>query len=155
VPYLKENIIPNIEIGARRAGKTRADLSLACAVFVVVGRDEQEIRANAALVKSQIAFYASTPSYASVMDIHGWGDIREELSKMASTGRWNEMGDVITNDMLNEFAVIAAPEELAQKVKTRYEGLLDRVGYYFPFDPNDEDKKMIWENATSVFTHTA
>jgi probable F420-dependent oxidoreductase len=151
VRYLKEQIISNIEAGARSAGRTRADVNLSCAIFIVPARDEREAQAHAAPVKSQIAFYASTPSYAPVLDLHGWGDIRAELGKMARSGQWDKMGEVIDDTMLNEFAVIAAPEELAQRVKDRYQGLLDRVGYYFPFEPEDTNKAPIWENAAQIF----
>jgi probable F420-dependent oxidoreductase len=149
--YLCEVIIPAIEDGARKAGRSRADISLNCAVFVVPGRDDQEIRNNAALVRAQIAFYASTPSYAAVMDLHGWSEVRAELTQMAREGRWHEMGDRISDDMLAEFAVIGPPEELAHNVQARYAGLLDRVGYYFAFDPDDAEKHPLWENAAAVF----
>ncbi len=149
--YLREVIIPAVEAGAQQAGRRRSDISLNCAVFVVPGRDDQEIRSSAALVRSQIAFYASTPSYAAVMDLHGWSDVRAELTQMAREGRWHEMGDRISDDMLAEFAVIGAPEELAHKVQQRYAGLLDRVGYYFPFDPHDSERQMLWKNAAAVF----
>ncbi len=153
VRYLKEQIIPNIELGAHNTGRTRTDVNLSCAVFVVAARDEREAQVNAAPVKSQIAFYASTPSYAPVLDLHGWGDVRTELSKMARSGKWDKMGEVIDDMMLNEFAVVAAPEELAQVVKARYDGLLDRVGYYFPFEPDNPEKAAIWKNAGRVFCH--
>ncbi len=149
--YLREVIIPAVEAGARKAGRSRADVSLNCAVFVVPGRDQQEIRNNAVLVRSQIAFYASTPSYAAVMDLHGWSDTRVELTQMAREGRWGEMGDRISDDMLAEFAVVGAPEELARKVQERYTGLLDRAGYYFAFDPHDSERRALWENAAAVF----
>jgi probable F420-dependent oxidoreductase len=151
IRYLKELIIPNIEIGAQRANRTRNEVSLNCGVFVVTGRDDEEIRNNAVPIKSQIAFYASTPSYHSVMEMHGWVDVANRLNQMFREMRWAEMWELITDDMLHEFAVVAPVDELAGKVKERYEGLLDRVGYYWPFNPDEEDKKYIWENAAKVF----
>jgi hypothetical protein len=61
------------------------------------------------------------------------------------------MGELISDDMLSEFAVIAPVDEIAHAVKARYEGLLDRVGYYFPFVPGEEDKEIVWRNAAEVF----
>jgi hypothetical protein len=60
---------------------------------------------------------------------------------------WQEISD----EMLHEVAVVAAPDELADAVKERYAGLLDRIGYYFPFKPHEEDKKIIWDNAAKAF----
>lgn len=153
VKYLKELIIPNIEIGAQKANRTRQEVKLTCAIFVVTGRTAEETQNNAIMAKSQIAFYASTPSYSSVMEMHGWGDLAQRLNAMSREGRWAEMWQEISDDMLNEFAVVAPPEDLPHKVKERYAGLLDRVGFYFPFVPDGADKKLIWDSAAQVFGH--
>jgi probable F420-dependent oxidoreductase len=150
--YLKELIIPNIEAGAQKAGRTRADVKLTCAVFVVTGRNEEEASNNAIMAKSQIAFYASTPSYASVMEMHGWQEVAARLNAMSREGRWAEMWQEISDEMLNEIAVVAPPDELPYKLKERYEGLLDRVGYYYPYIPDEEDKRLVWEYAAKVFS---
>src|SRR5690606_34104865 len=126
VRYLKELVIPNIERGAAKAGRSRSDCQISCAVFVVTGRNEEEMKNNAVFVRSQIAFYASTPSYSPVMEMHGWLDLHNKLNAMSREGRWFEMGELISDDVLREFAVIAPVDELAHAVKERYEGLLDR-----------------------------
>lgn len=152
VQYLKELIIPNIEAGAKRSNRSREDVKLTCAIFVVTGKDAEEIRNNAIATKSQIAFYASTPSYSSVLEMHGWQDLGERLGKMTREGRWSEMWQEISDNMLNEIAVVAPIDELAHKVKERYTGLLDRIGYYFPFIPGEADKQVIWESAAKTFS---
>jgi probable F420-dependent oxidoreductase len=152
VRYLKTLVIPNIERGAQKAGRTRAECALSCAIFVVTGQDAREIADNAGFVRSQIAFYASTPSYKGVMDMHGWGDLALRLNELSREGRWFEMGDLISDEMLNEFAVVAPVGELAQAVRERYDGLLDRVGYYFPFVPDEREREMVWRGAADVFS---
>jgi probable F420-dependent oxidoreductase len=151
VRYLNELVIPNIERGAQKAGRTRADCALSCAIFVVTGKDDEDIKNNAAPIRSQIAFYASTPSYKVVMDMHGWGELAGRLNAMSREGRWYEMGDLITDEMLHEFAVVAPVDQLARAVKARYEGLLDRVAYYFPFEPEDKERESIWRGAAEAF----
>jgi len=151
VRYLQELVIPNIERGAEKANRKREDCALSCAVFVVTGKDAQEIKDNAGFVRSQIAFYASTPSYRPVMEMHGWGELADRLNGLSREGRWFEMGELIDDEMLNTFAVVAPVDELAQAVKARYEGLLDRVGYYFPFLPEEEERAIVWQGAAKVF----
>jgi probable F420-dependent oxidoreductase len=143
--YLRESIIPAIESGAQSAGRARADLELSSAVFVVTQPDEAEA------VKQQIAFYASTANYRPVMDLHGWGDLHLRLNQLAREGKWREMGPLIPDDMLRAFAVVAPADELASAVRARYDGLLDRVGYYFAFQPGDADRQTIWRSAADVF----
>jgi probable F420-dependent oxidoreductase len=151
VRYLRERIIPNIEAGAAKAGRTRADVQLACALFVVTGRNADEIQANSILAKSQIAFYASTPSYRAVLDLHGWGDLGTRLNTMIRENRWGELWTEISDDMLDQIAVVAPPDELPYRVRERYDGLLDRVGYYFPFVPQEAGKQYLWEQAARAF----
>jgi hypothetical protein len=71
---------------------------------------------------------------------------------MSREGRWFEMGELISDEMLNQFAVVAPMDELAQAVKARYTGLLDRVGYYFPFMPEEKEREIVWRSAAEVFT---
>ncbi len=148
--YLREAIIPNIEQGAASAGRTRADVQLTCAIFVVTGENEQAIENAKGAVKSQIAFYASTPSYESVLELHGWTDVAQQLNNLSRQGRWIEMGALITDDMLNEFAVVAPHDQLARRVRERYAGLLDRIGYYFPFELGVNE--ALWQDAVKVLS---
>ncbi|MBL8163010.1 MAG: TIGR03617 family F420-dependent LLM class oxidoreductase [Anaerolineae bacterium] len=151
VRYLKEVIIPNIEAGAQKSGRTRADIKLTCAIFVVTGQTADEMQNNRIMAKSQIAFYASTPSYGSVLALHGWDDLGERLNRLIREGRWGDLWQEISDEMLDQIAVVAPPDELPYKVKERYAGLLDRVGYYFPFVPDEDDKQMMWNNAAKAF----
>lgn len=148
--YLREVLIPAIEDGGDRTGRTRNDLSLSCAVFVVTGQTDADIEASKIATKSQIAFYASTPSYSKVLELHGWQDLIPELNIMLRRNKWDEMHTLISDEMLEHFAVVAPPDELPYKVRERYEGLLDRVGFYFPFEPSDDSKRMIWEHASKA-----
>ncbi len=148
--YIREAIIPNLEQGAAKANRTRADVALTCGVFVVTGADEHEVEAAKAMVKMQIAFYASTPTYQTVLALHGWQDVSEELNNLSKQGRWAEMGGLISDGMLDEFAVVAPPDQLARRVRERYEGLLDRVSYYFPFEPGANE--ALWRDGVSVLS---
>jgi hypothetical protein len=87
----------------------------------------------------QIAFYASTPSYRAVMDLHGWGDAAEKLSGFASKGEWAEMPMLITDEMLDQFCLRTTTENLAGAWKARYAGLADRLTLYTPFVPGEKD----------------
>lgn len=129
VKYLDEVALPNIAAGAEGAGRTLADVERVSTVFVVTGRDEAEMTAAAGPIKQQIAFYASTPSYAPVLETHGW-DFGNRLNNMSKRGEWEAMADVITDEVLNEVAVVAPVEELGARIRERYGDRLQRVGFY-------------------------
>lgn len=148
--YLREVTRPAIQEGAGKTGRSIEDVALTCSVFVVTGRNEEEIQRNMIEIKSQIAFYASTPSYHKVLDAHGWGDFGEKMNKMTKENKWDVMWKEVPDDIFHEFAVVAPPDELPYAVREKYEGLLDRVGYYFPFDPSDDSRQIVWEYASKA-----
>jgi probable F420-dependent oxidoreductase len=150
--YLREVLLPAFQAG-RMAGGLKESLSLSCAVFVVTGEDTEAIEASKQLTKSQIAFYASTPSYSKVLELHGWTDLVPRLNALLRRNRWSEMHALISDDMLEAFAVIAPPDELPYKLRERYTGLLDRAGFYFPFEPEDNAKLIIWQHAAKALGH--
>ncbi len=142
--YLRQVILPAVEEGLRISGRQRSRLELVSSVFVIPGDTQTEKAAASHPIRQQIAFYASTPSYAPVMELHGWGDTREQLSRLAAKGRWGEMPSLISDEMLDVFAISGTWLELPDKIMARYEGLLDRVMYYLPFVPGDMDERWRW-----------
>jgi probable F420-dependent oxidoreductase len=129
--YLAEFVLPNIEAGAKSAGRDLRDVEIATSVFVIGGDTPPERNALRAEVRRQISFYASTPSYHTVFALHGWQDAADALSQLASRGKWDEMPSLVTDQMLDAFAIEGAWEELPQLLVRRYDGLLGRVAYYF------------------------
>ncbi len=138
--HLREAIIPEIEEGLAKSGRSRKDIDIATTAFVITGRDAAEIEAAKAPIRQQISFYASTRTYRRVLDAHGWGDVCERLNEKTSRGDWGGMADEITDEMLETFAVIGTHDEVAGKLRTKYAGLLDRVAYYMPFRPGENDR---------------
>lgn len=147
--YLRDVLLPAFKAGREAAGRSDR-LTLSCAVFVVTGESDEAIEASRNMTKSQIAFYASTPSYSKVLELHGWADLIPRLNALLRRNRWDEMHTLISDDMLEAFAVIAPPAELPYKLRERYAGLLDRAGFYFPFEPEDSTKRVIWQYAAEA-----
>ncbi len=144
--YIHEVTLPSIELGLQQSNRSRADIQLSSAIFVATDEAEKE------MARAQISFYASTPSYRPVMEIHGWGETGETLSNMAAHKRWGEMPALVTDEMLDQFAVIAdKPEDLPARIKQRYEGLLDRITFYTPFEPGEDTAK--WRTIVGAFKH--
>jgi probable F420-dependent oxidoreductase len=146
--YLREVILPNVQKGLAEGGRSRADVALSSSVFVITGETSEEMARAREEVRSQVAFYASTPGYRRVMDLHGWSQVREQLSALAMRQHWAEMPALVTDDMLAQFAVQGQPDEIPALVHLRYRGLLDRVTFYLPFDPQ---RAALWRTWTAAF----
>ncbi len=125
--YLREVTLPAIDEGLAASGRTRKDFQISYPVFVVTGRDEKELQQNSVATRKQIAFYGSTPAYKGVLDCIGAGEIQPRLNLMSKEGRWDEMGTLITDDILQEFAVVAEPRHIARDIRARYGDVIDRT----------------------------
>ena len=96
-------------------------------------------------ISRQIAFYASTPAYRPVLDLHGWGELGPELTTMSKRGQWAEMGTLIDDSMLNEFAIVAEPRDVASKLLARYGGKIDRLACTFSFNGKEQREATLKE----------
>jgi probable F420-dependent oxidoreductase len=130
--YLHEVTMPAVQRGLQRSGRDRSAFEVACPVFVVTGKDDDEMGAGAAGVRKQIAFYGSTPAYRKVLELHGWGGVADELHRLSLQGEWDAMATLIDDDILNAFAVVATTDKLAAALKDRCDGIVDRVMPTFP-----------------------
>ncbi len=140
VAYLQERVQPWVAAGAAAAGRGLADVEFSTTVFAIVGDTEAERAAAREAVRQQISFYASTPSYRPVLDLHGWGDLGEQLGRLAVRQRWEEMPALVPDDMVGVFAVEGSWAGIGPAIQARYTGLLDRVALYLPFVPGVRDE---------------
>jgi len=131
--YVREVTLPGLERGFTTSGRTRADFTLSLPVFVVTGTTDEEWEAARRGTKQQIAFYGSTPGYHGVLRLHGWDDIGTQLNQLSRKGEWVAMGELITDEMLETFAVVAPPGDLAAGIVARYGDVLDRVSFDTPY----------------------
>jgi probable F420-dependent oxidoreductase len=145
--YLREVTLPALERGAARAGKTRADLTVSYPGFVVTGTTDEERAAATKAVKEQIAFYGSTPGYRPVLELHGWGDLQTELNTLSKRGEWGTMGELITDDVLDAFAVVCSFDDVPARLRQRFDGLVDRFSFYTPYAVTPEQ----WRSVISGF----
>ncbi|MHB8465335.1 MAG: TIGR03617 family F420-dependent LLM class oxidoreductase [Acidimicrobiales bacterium] len=125
--YVREVTLPALQRGLDKSGRTRADVEVTCPGFIaVVERDEQLEKARSGM-RRHLAYYASTPAYRPVLDLHGWGDLQLELYGCSKRGDWGAMDGLIDDEMLDTFTIITTPDALAAEVGARYGGVADRI----------------------------
>lgn len=130
--YLREVTAPTIEATLEKNGRKREDFEIVYPIFTVTADTEEQFNEIKMATKKQISFYGSTPSYRPVLDLHGLGDLQTELNLMSKQGRWDEMAELITDDILDDFAVVGEPEAVARGIKSRYGDIIDRTTLQFP-----------------------
>ncbi|WP_255682139.1 TIGR03617 family F420-dependent LLM class oxidoreductase [Natrinema sp. SYSU A 869] len=125
--YTDDIIAPTVAEGADREDRSLEDVSLSASPFVVTGETDEERERSRAEVRQRIAFYGSTRTYHDVLAHHGWRAVGEELHDLSKDGKWEEMADLVTDEMVATFAIEAPPEELLSQAEDVYGGIADRV----------------------------
>jgi len=142
VRYLDEVVAPELAGGQEAAMRDPGTVAVSASVLVATGRTAEEVTEAAKKTKAQIAFYASTPAYRRVLELHGW-DVGPELSAMSRRGQWDTMGDLVSDAMLDEVAVVAPVPELGCRLRERYGGRLDRIGVYPSVSLRDAEWRLV------------
>lgn len=132
--YLTEVTVPALRRGRAAAGRADGDLGIALAPFVVLGSTRQELASAVLATRKRIAFYASTPAYRKVLDLHGWAGLHDELYAGSRRGDWDRMATLVTDEMLDEFAVVGTPAEVAEQLCGRYAAVASRLSFNAPYD---------------------
>ena len=140
--YLKEVTVPALDAGLAKAGRSRSDYELSYTAFVVTG-DDKAREAAAGMVRNQVSFYGSTPAYRGVLELHGWGDLQTELNTLSKQNRWGDMAKLITDDILETFAVVAPIDEVPKRLAERYGGVIDRMSFYVPVSSDPDQRAEV------------
>jgi probable F420-dependent oxidoreductase len=125
--YLREVTLPAVERVLKARGRSRAQFRIGGGPFMAVAEREEDLAEQIRAVKERIAFYASTPSYRGVLNLHGWRDLHIELLRLSKAGRWREMGALIDDEVLRTFCIVGTPMQAAQELVRSYSGILDIV----------------------------
>jgi probable F420-dependent oxidoreductase len=141
--YLREVTLPAVERGLAKSGRSRADFQVVYPGFVVSGTTEESFAQTKQAVCKQIAFYGSTPAYAPVLGIEGWGELQPELNRLSKQGQWDEMGTLITDEVLDKFAVVGEPDAAVDKFLSRFGDVVDRTTGSFPSRDSDHARAIL------------
>lgn len=125
--YMEEQILPRITETLAANGRKRDDFEVSFPPFVITGQNEEAFEAAKAQVRYRISFYASTPAYRPVLECHDWQDLQPRLNHLSKNNGWDKMPGLISDEMLETFAVMGEPMEVAEQIKTRYGHLVDRI----------------------------
>jgi probable F420-dependent oxidoreductase len=135
---IAELTLPALKKGLAKSGRSLASYDVAAQLLVAAGETDEQLAAARGAVKSQIAFYGSTPAYRAVLECHGFGAIGEELNGLSKRGDWTGMARLVPDALLEAVAVCGRPGEIADAVRRRCAGYATRVALVAPYAPDLE-----------------
>ena len=128
--YLEHRLRPDLAAGATKAGRDAADIDLIIPVFACPGDTPEERAPYVEVAKRQIAFYGSTPNYAFQFDDLGFEGTTGRIRAKMKAGELDTMGELVTDEMLEHFALVARWDEMADRLLERYGDHALRVVMY-------------------------
>ena len=134
VAHLEAATLPVV----RAATSPRGTFEVFVPAFVATGADDQQLEVAVAAVRRWIAFYGSTPAYRPVLETHGWGDLQTELHTLSTQDRWDEMPSLVEDEVVEAFAVVRPPGQVAAELLHRYRGRADRLSFNAPYDSDPD-----------------
>ncbi len=124
---LLENALPALEKGLKKSARSRDDIEVMCATLVVTADTEEQFEASKLAARKQLAFYGSTPAYLPTLKCHGWEEVHKELNALSKQGRWDDMTELVSDEILESIAVLGPRNEIAKKLTARLDGIADSV----------------------------
>ncbi len=125
--WFAEVMLPNLEIGARRGGRSLKDIDLGSYGFIGCATSDAGLERVRHGLKERVALYASTPEYKRMLDLHGWDVNLSDFIGMAREQKWKEMGRLVSDEMLDAYAVIEKPKDLPSALQKRFGGSVGRI----------------------------
>jgi probable F420-dependent oxidoreductase len=152
---LTEVTLPALRTARESVGKTMDGYELHVTPIVATGSNEVELHEAIQRSKQQIAYYASIPSYGPVLELHGLGDLRDELHRLAAAGRIAEMADAIDDSVVDTFAIVGEPKQAAVKIQERFGGLASSVAFFQQSGATPEHWQPMYEEFRRLQTGPA
>ena len=131
--YMREVTVPALERGLAKSGRTRQDFEISYPAMIVTGGSEEDMAEAIRAVKKQLAFYGSTPAYKPVLELHGWGELHGELNRLSKRGEWDAMADLVSDEVVDAFAVVGPPGDVPGELVKRYGDMVTRMSFYAPY----------------------
>lgn len=141
--YIREVSVPIIDRALAETARPRNQFQVSCSVLIASGWDDEALELARRAVRSTVAFYGSTAAYRPVLELHGWGQLQTELARFARGGRWDEMAALVSDEVLDAFAVTGSPDEVAGSLVKNFGKLADRISFHTPYEPQPNMLKHV------------
>lgn len=140
--YTRQVILPGIQAGLAKAGRSRSEITICNGGFLATGRTEEEVERGRLEARRRIAFYGSTRTYHPVLAVHGWSALGEELHKLSLEGEWDEMARMIPVEVVDAFTTSGTYDEIIPRLQQRFGGLVDSITFTIPLR-SEEDREQL------------
>ena len=135
---IREIAMPAVEAGAKRGGRSLDDVDVMVSPYMNTGSTAEEIAESREANRRQMAIMYSTPNYWGPLRLRGVEELGAQLRALTREGRWDELADLLGDDLVDEIAISGDYVDSAHLLKERYGDLPVSLRFPLPDDPADD-----------------
>jgi len=129
--YIKDYVLPNVALGARKAGRNPTDVDVASLVLCSVNPDRKIAQR---IARINVGMYVATPGGETVSEFMGLGDERKALLKALMTDGLAALERTTSDALVRHFSICGTPDEAREQL-AEYHGLLPHIILHTPYVP--------------------
>jgi probable F420-dependent oxidoreductase len=118
--YMREVMLPAAAAGALKAGRSLEGFQVAHKPLIATAPDEAMLALRVRDARARISFYLSTPAYRPAFEHHGFGDLAQEAAILSKAGRWEELPELVTDDLLHTYVTVGTWDQIGARIKERF-----------------------------------
>ncbi|MGW8066577.1 TIGR03617 family F420-dependent LLM class oxidoreductase [Streptomyces ziwulingensis] len=135
-------LLPALDRGLDRSGRTRQDVTVICPPLVATGRTCEERANEHTRVRLLLTLFCGTRAYRPVFELYQRGGLADEVSRLLLTedpDRRRRAADLIDDETLGIFAAVPDTHvRTGELLRARYGGLADELLLAAPHGPGAE-----------------
>jgi probable F420-dependent oxidoreductase len=138
--YLETTCLPSLDDGAAAAHRDLAvdAFELVIGTQVITGASPDAVQAERERQRRLLAFLYSTPAYRPTLELYGWGELGPRLRELTRADRWDELGGVLSDEVLDTLVPSGSFEALPDLLRQRFAGLGQGIVVSPPADAKDD-----------------
>jgi probable F420-dependent oxidoreductase len=134
--YVRAVITPRLTAALTDSGRSRETFEISGGGFIATGPDDETVQKRFDWVRMRIGFYGSTPSYWPVFEQHDLKDLGIKLNDMSKRGKWDEMTQQISDDVVHLFCASGRHDQICDAIADHFGDTTDIISLD-PDTPSD------------------
>lgn len=140
--YIEKVMLPAVRAGALKAGRSLENFSVSMKPLVAAALNEEELQPKIRDARARIAFYASTPAYIGAFEHLGLQDLANEAKHLSRAQDWEALPKLISDDILDQFAVIGTYDKVGKKLVERFGKVVTNSEFSIPVRNESEREAL-------------
>jgi probable F420-dependent oxidoreductase len=129
--FIQQHVLPNVAIGAAKAGRDSSEIDVTALVICSVSNDREEAIRRARI---NVGNYVAYPVGSTVVEYMGLQEDRDHvLMRLLSEGP-AALATAASDELVRTFAIAGTPDEAAEQLAA-YEGVLPHIVLHTPYVP--------------------